>query len=109
MFFRLSSIRQVDTSADVTEKIAVGTISRYARMKHPSINAVIAQKPIFQSEVLSRLERGKISTRATFSVFGMDAHNPILLRLFMKRKPGKVQPWFVEERAPPVTARHPQH
>ena len=109
MFFRLSSIREVDTTTDITEKSAVGSVSRYAIMKHPSINAVVTQQPILQGEVLSRFERGKISTHATFSIFGMDARNPILLHLLFRRQPGKVQPWLIEERATRVRARHPQH
>src|SRR5206468_1250397 len=78
-------------------------------MKHPSISAVVTQQPVFQAEVLSRFERGKILIHATFSIFGVDAHNPILFRLYFRRQPSKIQPGFVEERATRVSARHPQH
>src|SRR5207247_8107634 len=57
MFFRFSQMCEVNAATDITEKSAVGSVSRYAVMKHPSINAVVPQQPVFQGEVLSRFER----------------------------------------------------
>src|SRR5439155_15545523 len=58
MFFCLSLIREVDTAADITKKSPVVSVSRYAIMKNPPINAVVTQQPILQREGLSRFERG---------------------------------------------------
>src|SRR5262245_25889410 len=103
MIFCFSSICEVDTTADVTEKSAVGSVSRYAVMKYPSIKSVFTHEPIFQCKVLPRFERGKVLGHATLAIFGMDRENPILFYLFFERKPSKVQPWLVEECAIPVS------
>src|SRR5262249_41995835 len=77
LFFTSFAIGEVHAGADIAEKTSIGTVSRHARMPQPSRGTVLAHQPVFQGKVLPRFKGGKILVHTPFSIFGMNAPNPI--------------------------------
>src|SRR5262249_24919244 len=79
------AIGEVYADSDIAEKSSIGTVSRQAIMQQPSKGSVLTHQPVFQGEVLPRFKGVKILVHTPFSIFGMNARNPILLQLLSQR------------------------
>src|SRR4029077_18938664 len=94
--FGLLAILDIDARTDVADKVAAVVAQRGLPIRDVAIDAIMAHQPIFHLDIVPVLELARVRSQATGEIVGMNASDPTIADLLIKRPAGEPKPCLVD-------------